>query len=119
MREEIFKMILQKDEACIEEEKYLVGIDSMFDRIWKLMEAKDIGIIIIYGIARVGKTTLLNQIKNKVVPTWKNHKVICVESRVRSRLRSYTWFKRRRRPKLLKNLVVIIKRNYGFRGFQN
>ncbi|KAJ0075179.1 hypothetical protein Patl1_34318 [Pistacia atlantica] len=42
----------------------LVGMQSIFDEVWRCLGEKQVGIIGLYGTGRVGKTTLLTQINN-------------------------------------------------------
>ncbi|KAJ9692585.1 hypothetical protein PVL29_011576 [Vitis rotundifolia] len=41
-----------------------VGIDSRLDKVWSSMDEERVGIIGLYGLGGVGKTTLLTQINN-------------------------------------------------------
>ncbi|KAK4285089.1 hypothetical protein QN277_001832 [Acacia crassicarpa] len=41
-----------------------VGLDLMFDKVWRSIEETNIGIIGLYGMGGVGKTTLLKKINN-------------------------------------------------------
>ncbi|XP_028805897.1 probable disease resistance protein At5g63020 [Neltuma alba] len=43
-----------------------VGLDLMFDKVWKSIEEKNVGIIGLYGMGGVGKTTLLKKINNEL-----------------------------------------------------
>ncbi|WRX26597.1 Leucine-rich repeat - like 10 [Theobroma cacao] len=43
-----------------------VGLESTLANVWRLLEGKDVGIIGLYGLGGVGKTTLLTQINNKL-----------------------------------------------------
>ena len=47
------------------EEKPVVGLDSPFREVWRLLQDKQVGSIGIYGMGGVGKTTLLKKINNK------------------------------------------------------
>ena len=47
------------------EEKPVVGLDSPFCEIWRLLQDKQVGSIGIFGMGGVGKTTLLKKINNK------------------------------------------------------
>ena len=47
------------------EEKPVVGLDSPFREVWRLLQDKQVGSIGIYGMGGVGKTTLLTKINNK------------------------------------------------------
>ncbi|EOY25854.1 NBS-LRR type disease resistance protein [Theobroma cacao] len=43
-----------------------VGLESTLANVWRLLEEKDVGIVGLYGLGGVGKTTLLTQINNKL-----------------------------------------------------
>ncbi|KAI9117056.1 hypothetical protein K1719_012055 [Acacia pycnantha] len=43
-----------------------VGLDLMFDKVWRSIEEINIGIIGLYGMGGVGKTTLLKKINNEL-----------------------------------------------------
>lgn len=45
--------------------KPTVGSDSTFEKVWKYIEDPSVGMIAIYGMGGVGKTTLLKKINNK------------------------------------------------------
>ncbi|KAK4269414.1 hypothetical protein QN277_022574 [Acacia crassicarpa] len=45
----------------------VVGLDLMFNKVWKSIEEENVGIIGLYGMGGVGKTTLLKKINNEVV----------------------------------------------------
>ena len=47
------------------EEKPVVGLDSPFREVWRLLQDKQVGSIGLYGMGGVGKTTLLKKINNK------------------------------------------------------
>ncbi|PPR81837.1 hypothetical protein GOBAR_AA38874 [Gossypium barbadense] len=42
-----------------------VGLESNFNHVWSSLQKEQVGVIGIYGLGGVGKTTLLNQINNK------------------------------------------------------
>ncbi|XVF11256.1 hypothetical protein REPUB_Repub08aG0011000 [Reevesia pubescens] len=42
-----------------------VGLESTFNEAWSSLEAENVGIIGLYGMGGVGKTTLMNKINNK------------------------------------------------------
>ncbi|KAK0595004.1 hypothetical protein LWI29_002497 [Acer saccharum] len=42
-----------------------VGLESTFDMVWRCIGDKELGVIGLYGMGGVGKTTLLTQINNK------------------------------------------------------
>ncbi|GAY54542.1 hypothetical protein CUMW_157470 [Citrus unshiu] len=44
-----------------------VGLESMFDKVWRCLGEEQVGIIGLYGMGGVGKTTLLTKINNKLL----------------------------------------------------
>ena len=48
---------------------HTVGLESTFNKAWSILEAEQVGIVGLYGMGGVGKTTLLNQINNKFLET--------------------------------------------------
>ncbi|GAB2289862.1 hypothetical protein Dimus_024165 [Dionaea muscipula] len=48
-------------------EPRLVGVESMFDEACKWLQEKHVGIIALYGMGGVGKTTLLTEIHNQII----------------------------------------------------
>ncbi|KAL5756355.1 hypothetical protein ACOSQ2_021101 [Xanthoceras sorbifolium] len=53
-----------------------VGMDSIFDEVWKCVEDQSVGIIGLYGMGGVGKTTLLKKLNNKFLETSHNYDVV-------------------------------------------
>ncbi|KAI9160909.1 hypothetical protein LWI28_012705 [Acer negundo] len=53
-----------------------VGMDSMFDEVWKYVEDHEVGIIGLYGMGGVGKTTLLKKLNNRFLETSHNFDVV-------------------------------------------
>ncbi|XP_052485106.1 probable disease resistance protein At5g63020 isoform X3 [Gossypium raimondii] len=53
-----------------------VGLESNFNKVWSCLQKEQVGIIGIYGLGGVGKTTLLNQINNKFHDTTHDYHVI-------------------------------------------
>ncbi|ESR40399.1 hypothetical protein CICLE_v10027589mg [Citrus x clementina] len=47
----------------------VVGLQSTFDGVWKCLMEEQMGIVGLYGMGGVGKTTLLTQINNKFLDT--------------------------------------------------
>ncbi|GAY60075.1 hypothetical protein CUMW_199300 [Citrus unshiu] len=47
----------------------VVGLQSTFDRVWRCLMEEQMGIVGLYGMGEVGKTTLLTQINNKFLHT--------------------------------------------------
>ena len=46
-------------------ENIIVGLDPLLEEVWSCLDEKNVGIIGLYGIGGVGKTTLLKKINNK------------------------------------------------------
>ncbi|KAL5800534.1 hypothetical protein ACOSQ4_033418 [Xanthoceras sorbifolium] len=77
--EKIIPECVADKRALIEEYSTIVGRESMLEQVWRCLEEKDVGILGLYGMGGVGKTTLLKQIKNKLLDTGNDHvKVIWV-----------------------------------------
>ncbi|KAB2043459.1 hypothetical protein ES319_D01G019200v1 [Gossypium barbadense] len=53
-----------------------VGLESYVNQVWSCLQKDQVGIIGIYGLGGVGKTTLLNQINNKFHDTTHDYHVI-------------------------------------------
>ncbi|KAL5756335.1 hypothetical protein ACOSQ2_021081 [Xanthoceras sorbifolium] len=53
-----------------------VGMESMFDEVWKCVEDQSVGIIGLYGMGGVGKTTLLKKLNNEFLKTRHNYDVV-------------------------------------------
>ncbi|KAK8575881.1 hypothetical protein V6N13_032808 [Hibiscus sabdariffa] len=53
-----------------------IALESTIDEVWSCIMDKDVGIIGLYGIGGVGKTTLLNQINNKFSTTPESFSVV-------------------------------------------
>ncbi|KAB2095183.1 hypothetical protein ES319_A01G019400v1 [Gossypium barbadense] len=53
-----------------------VGLESNFNKVWSCLQKELVGIIGIYGLGGVGKTTLLNQINKKFHDTTHDYHVI-------------------------------------------
>ncbi|KAK8575949.1 hypothetical protein V6N13_032738 [Hibiscus sabdariffa] len=51
------------------EERQIVGLESTINRLWSCIVDSNVGIIGLYGIGGVGKTTLLTKINNKFSTT--------------------------------------------------
>ncbi|XVF74706.1 hypothetical protein PTKIN_Ptkin13bG0133000 [Pterospermum kingtungense] len=56
--------------------EHTVGLESTFSKAWSVLEAEQVGIVGLYGMAGVGKTTLLNQINNKLCESPKGIDVV-------------------------------------------
>ncbi|XP_052485102.1 disease resistance protein SUMM2 isoform X1 [Gossypium raimondii] len=53
-----------------------VGLESYVNQVWSSLQKEQVGVIGIYGLGGVGKTTLLNQINNKFHDTTHDYRVI-------------------------------------------
>ncbi|KAB2043457.1 hypothetical protein ES319_D01G019000v1 [Gossypium barbadense] len=53
-----------------------VGLESYVNQVWSSLQKEQVGVIGIYGLGGVGKTTLLNQIKNIFHDTTHDYRVI-------------------------------------------
>ncbi|PRQ37884.1 putative P-loop containing nucleoside triphosphate hydrolase, leucine-rich repeat domain, L [Rosa chinensis] len=81
--EGVFKEVAaHKLPAALDSEKPMeptVGMESLFDEVWGHIEDEDVGVIGLYGMGGVGKTTLLTKIYNNFLHTLNNfHYVIWV-----------------------------------------
>ena len=67
-----FDVVANRLPSTLVDEKPLektIGLDFMFDEIWKWLEDEKVGIIGLYGMGGVGKTTLLKRINNEFLKT--------------------------------------------------
>ncbi|KAJ4718313.1 NBS-LRR type disease resistance protein, partial [Melia azedarach] len=67
-----FQVVAERQpEAAVDERpiEQTVGTESTFDKVWSCLGQEHVGIIGLYGMGGVGKTTLLTQINNKFVDT--------------------------------------------------
>ncbi|GMH14269.1 hypothetical protein Nepgr_016110 [Nepenthes gracilis] len=55
--EGLYEMPMEKD----------IGLDSTFENVWECLEDKQVGIIGLYGMGGVGKTTLMKRINNELL----------------------------------------------------
>ena len=53
-----------------------VGLESTFDKVWRSLKEEHVGMIGLYGLGGVGKTTLLTQINNHFLKTSHNFDVV-------------------------------------------
>ncbi|WJZ95155.1 hypothetical protein VitviT2T_013945 [Vitis vinifera] len=53
-----------------------VGLESTFDKVWRSLEEEHVGMIGLYGLGGIGKTTLLTQINNHFLKTSHNFDVV-------------------------------------------
>ncbi|XVF74705.1 hypothetical protein PTKIN_Ptkin13bG0132900 [Pterospermum kingtungense] len=56
--------------------EHTVGLESTFSKAWSILEDEQVGILGLYGMGGVGKTTLLNQINNKFCETQNRFDVV-------------------------------------------
>nr|AFM77964.2 NBS-LRR disease resistance protein NBS39 [Dimocarpus longan] len=61
--ERILPQIVVDERPC----EPTVGLETTFDAVWRYLGEKQVGVIGLYGMGGVGKTTLLTQINNKFV----------------------------------------------------
>ncbi|GAY62773.1 hypothetical protein CUMW_220440 [Citrus unshiu] len=73
MGEGAFDVVAEKvPQPAVDErplEPTIVGLESTLDKVWRCLEEVQVGIIGLYGMGGVGKTTLLTQINNKFIDT--------------------------------------------------
>ncbi|MBA0868846.1 hypothetical protein Goshw_019474 [Gossypium schwendimanii] len=55
--------------VVVRPEEQPIGLESTIEKVWHCIVDKDVGIIGLYGLGGVGKTTLLTQINNKFSTT--------------------------------------------------
>ncbi|MBA0723785.1 hypothetical protein Golax_004339, partial [Gossypium laxum] len=55
--------------VVVRPEERPISQESMIEKVWSCIEDKDVGVIGLYGLGGVGKTTLLTQINNKFSAT--------------------------------------------------
>ncbi|KFK40578.1 hypothetical protein AALP_AA2G014400 [Arabis alpina] len=69
LKNEVYKVIAEQGQARAVQKRPLqptiVGQETMLIKAWKQLKEDDIGIMGMYGMGGVGKTTLLKQINNK------------------------------------------------------
>ncbi|KAE8721203.1 putative Disease resistance protein family [Hibiscus syriacus] len=72
MSKGVFEEVAETQPAppvVVRPEDRTVALESTFDEVWSCFLDKDVGIIGLYGLGGVGKTTLLTQINNKFSTT--------------------------------------------------
>ncbi|GMN58827.1 hypothetical protein TIFTF001_027921 [Ficus carica] len=55
-----------------------VGLETLFDKVWRDLNHENVGIVGLYGMGGVGKTTLLKKINNNFLETPNDYNVIWV-----------------------------------------
>ncbi|MBA0811554.1 hypothetical protein Gohar_003439 [Gossypium harknessii] len=55
--------------VVVRPEEQPIGLESTIEKVWSCIVDKDVGIIGLYGLGGVGKTTLLTQINKKFSTT--------------------------------------------------
>lgn len=71
-RRGVFEVVAERVPAAIMYERSTeptVGMDSTFGKVWGYLEEEQVGIIGLYGMGGVGKTTLLTKINNNFLHT--------------------------------------------------
>ncbi|XP_039063699.1 disease resistance protein SUMM2-like [Hibiscus syriacus] len=59
-----------------------IALESTIDKVWSCIVDKDVGIIGLYGVGGVGKTTLLTQINNKFSTTPEDYNVEKIQNSI-------------------------------------
>ncbi|MBA0748402.1 hypothetical protein Gogos_005226 [Gossypium gossypioides] len=62
--------------VVVRPEERPISQESMIEKVWSCIKDKDVGVIGLYGLGGVGKTTLLTQINNKFSTTPNDFDVI-------------------------------------------
>ncbi|XP_021277605.1 disease resistance protein RPS2 [Herrania umbratica] len=72
------KLVTEPHPAPVEEKpcRPAVGISLMLDKVWVFLEEDKVGIIALYGIGGVGKTTLLKTVNNAFLGRAHNYDVV-------------------------------------------
>ncbi|KAJ0075987.1 hypothetical protein Patl1_34674 [Pistacia atlantica] len=74
-----FEVVAERIEAVVDERPIkptIVGLQSTFDKAWRCLGEEQVGIIGLYGMGGVGKTTLLTQINNKFLQSPNDYDVV-------------------------------------------
>ncbi|XVE70631.1 hypothetical protein DITRI_Ditri10aG0086700 [Diplodiscus trichospermus] len=71
-------LVTEPHPASVEEKpcKQAIGITVMLDKVWEFLEDDKVGIIALYGMGGVGKTTLLKSINNAFLNRAHNYDVV-------------------------------------------
>ncbi|TYH15328.1 hypothetical protein ES288_A05G032800v1 [Gossypium darwinii] len=72
------RLVTEPRPAPVEEKpcKPAIGIGVMLDKVWEFLEEEKVGIIALYGMGGVGKTTLLKTINNAFLSSDHNFDVV-------------------------------------------
>ncbi|EOY30387.1 NB-ARC domain-containing disease resistance protein, putative [Theobroma cacao] len=72
------KLVTEPHPAPVEEKpcRPAVGISLMLDKVWEFLEEDKVGIMALYGIGGVGKTTLLKTVNNAFLGRAYNYDVV-------------------------------------------
>ncbi|ESR40730.1 hypothetical protein CICLE_v10024847mg [Citrus x clementina] len=87
MAEGAFEVVAERAPESVADERPIeptvVGLQSQLEQVWRCLEEKSVGIVGLYGMGGVGKTTLLTQINNKFLesPTNFNYVIWVVVSK--------------------------------------
>ncbi|KAL9460180.1 hypothetical protein AB3S75_003394 [Citrus x aurantiifolia] len=87
MGEGVFEVVAEEEpEPAVDERPFeptVVGLQSQLERVWRCLVQEPAGIVGVYGMGGVGKTTLLTQINNKFLesPTNFNYVIWVVVSK--------------------------------------
>ncbi|ESR40725.1 hypothetical protein CICLE_v10024850mg [Citrus x clementina] len=87
MAEGAFEVVAERAPESVADERPIeptvVGLQSQLEQVWRCLEEKSVGIVGLYGMGGVGKTTLLTQINNKFLesPTNFNYVIWAVVSK--------------------------------------
>ncbi|KAK9229538.1 hypothetical protein WN944_022501 [Citrus x changshan-huyou] len=76
MAEGAFEVVAERAPESVADERPIeptvVGLQSQLEQVWRCLEEKSVGIVGLYGMGGVGKTTLLTHINNKFLESTTN-----------------------------------------------
>ncbi|XP_024035964.1 disease resistance protein SUMM2 isoform X2 [Citrus clementina] len=87
MAEGAFEVVAERAPESVADERPIeptvVGLQSQLEQVWRCIQEESVGIVGLYGMGGVGKTTLLTQINNKFLesPTNFNYVIWVVVSK--------------------------------------